>query len=659
MKQRSDWFAWRSGFAVAGQMVGAVLGALLCLVLLGALAPPAAAQDDPPGRVGRIAALYGSVLRFDADAGRWVAAERNRPLLGGDRLSTADDGRAELQAGSSTLRLGTGSELEVLRLDDERMVFQLHSGTLALRLRANEVAGETQIVTAEATLLPQRAGYYRVDRIDDRSDASVWRGEWRVAGLAAGVVGAGQRAELYRDGAVLRMQLGPTIDDEFAAWALREDRRDEQRSAAQRYVSPEMTGGDDLERYGSWAQSSEYGPVWLPRDVAPGWAPYREGRWVWVAPWGWTWVDDAPWGFAPFHYGRWVWWRDRWGWCPGAYVARPVFAPALVAWVGGAGWSVGIQVGAPVVGWVPLAPREVYVPWFRHTPRYGEHVNRPWQPEHRPPPRQVPTGPIMYTNQGVPGGVTVVPRDVLVDRLPVGRAVVEPRDAVRRPLERAQPPAAPEHRGVGREQGPPGRMPERGPDRAPAWRGERPAAGGAMPQMPPLPLPLPLPQTPQTRRTPPAPQVQMVPGGAVPLPARPLPPTEGMPPPQLRPALPSVSEQGGVPVPAEPRRVEPQRREQAAEVIDLRRGRAPQTGAPAREGPATPPAQRAVPPAVDRAAADAPAAPKGAELPPAARPAESGPERATERAVMPRDEGRKRIPEPISRDRARDREAAR
>lgn len=581
MKQRSDWFAWRS--RLGRQVLGWAL--VLGVVLLGALAPPAAAQDDPPGRVGRIAALYGSVSWFDAEAGHWVAAERNRPLLGGDRLSTAGDGRAELQAGSTTLRLGGGSELEVLRLDDERMVFQLHSGELALRLRSDEVARETQVVTAEVTLLPQRAGYYRVDRVDDRSYASVWRGEWRVAGLPAGVVGAGQRSELWRDGAALRMQIGATIDDAFATWALREDRRDEQRSAGQRYVSPEMTGADELERYGSWAQSIEYGPVWLPAEVAPGWAPYREGRWVWVAPWGWTWVDDAPWGFAPFHYGRWVWWRDRWGWCPGTYVARPVYAPALVAWVGGAQWSVGIQIGAPVVGWVPLAPREVYVPWFHHTPRYGDRVNRPWQPDRRPPPRQVPTGPIMYTNQGVPGGVTVVPRDVLVDRLPVARAVVEPRDVVRRPLERAQPPAAPQWRDAGRDARQPGWMPERGADRAPAWRGERPAVDAAIPSAPPTPraprAPR-TPQVPQTPQTPQTPQVQMEPGGAVPLPPRSSPPAQSAPPPYVRP----------VPLPAP-------------------------------------------------------------------RPVERAPERAPERAVTPREEGRKRIPEPISREREREREAAR
>mgnify|MGYP006969297544 CR=1 FL=1 len=66
------------------------------------------------------------------------------------------------------------------------------------------------------------------------------------------------------------------------------------------------------------------------------WAPYTTGRWAWVAPWGWTWVDVAPWGFAPFHYGRWVPRGPYWAWSPGRYVARPVYAPALVGWVGGA-----------------------------------------------------------------------------------------------------------------------------------------------------------------------------------------------------------------------------------------------------------------------------------------------------------------------------------
>jgi hypothetical protein len=87
-----------------------------------------------------------------------------------------------------------------------------------------------------------------------------------------------------------------------------------------------------------------------------GLAPYHYGHWSYIAPWGYTWVDDQPWGFAPFHYGPWASIGGAWGWIPspprpaiGEYVL-PIYAPALVAWVG---------VGAGVA-WFALGPREVF-----------------------------------------------------------------------------------------------------------------------------------------------------------------------------------------------------------------------------------------------------------------------------------------------------------
>src|SRR5438046_943808 len=141
--------------------------------------------------------------------------------------------------------------------------------------------------------------------------------------------------------------------DAFAGWAQSRD-RGEERSASTRYVSPEMTGYEDLDRYGRWETAPDYGPLWAPVTVAPDWAPYRYGHWGWVNPWGWTWVDDAPWGFAPFHYGRWAFVQSRWCWVPGPREERAVYAPALVAFVGGRDFSVGVASGA--IGWVPLAP---------------------------------------------------------------------------------------------------------------------------------------------------------------------------------------------------------------------------------------------------------------------------------------------------------------
>ncbi len=416
----------------------------LAVSLLAVLTPLAVmAEDDPPGRVGRLSEIKGSVSYYDAEQGQWSAASRNRPLTSGDRLSTDGDARAELRIGSSTLRLGEATEIELLRLDDDRVSVQLHSGKLALRIRAREVAAETEIVTAETRLRPLRSGHYRVDRVDDTTYAASWRGELRVDdGGDPFTIDAGRRAEIWREAgrSSLRHDWSPLPDDDFAAWVARDDKRDE-RSASSRYVSPEMTGVEDLDRNGRWEQHPEYGALWVPLAVAADWAPYRYGHWAWIRPWGWTWVDDAPWGFAPFHYGRWVSWGGRWAWAPGTYVSRPVYAPALVAWVGGPSIGVSITIGGPSVGWVPLAPREVYVPWYRYSPVYGERVNqRPPGGGWRVP---VPTGPIMYGNQGVPNAVTVVPRDVLVRREPVARAVIDLRQVAQPQHAAAVPMAAP------------------------------------------------------------------------------------------------------------------------------------------------------------------------------------------------------------------------
>jgi hypothetical protein len=450
---------------MSGPMSGLISGLVAGCLLWAASAPvrateavaesearaekPRGAEVDPPGRVGRIVELQGNVSRYDQEENRWSDAERNRPLTGGDRLSTAGGARVELRVGSTVLRLGGGTELEVLRLDDDRLAFQLHSGSLALRVRNREKAAEIEIVTLEARLLPLRAGHYRIDRPnDDTTFAASWRGDLRVDGGGRLTAATGQRLELYRArGGELRHIWRGMQSDTFSAWAQGEDERDE-RHARSEHVSPEMTGAEDLDRWGQWDRHPDYGAIWYPSTVAVGWAPYRYGRWVWVRPWGWTWMDDARWGFAPFHYGRWVWWRDRWCWAPGAYVARPVYAPALVAWVGGPHVSVSVNVGAPTVGWVPLAPREVYVPHYRVSPVYIDRVNvnprfvQPGQPHADPrQPQTIPTGPVAYTNQGVPGAVTVVPRDVLVRREPVARAVVSlPAELNRAPVQVVAPP---------------------------------------------------------------------------------------------------------------------------------------------------------------------------------------------------------------------------
>ncbi len=391
------------------------------------LCATAVASEDPPGRVGRLGELSGQVWLYTPDAGEWVDAVRNRPLTTGDRLSTDAGARAEVRIGSTTVRLDSGTELEVLRIDDTRMALHLHGGSIAVRLRSSEAASEFELRTAEGRFLAPRAGRYRFDRFDETSHVTVWNGEAVYEGPGSALtVYTGQRAEFWMVGGAAQYTITEPKHDNFASWAAEQDRRDP-RSAASRYVSPEMTGAEDLDRYGRWEQSPDYGAVWIPRDVPYGWAPYGAGHWAWVSPWGWTWVDDMPWGFAPFHYGRWAWWRNSWCWVPGTYVRRPVYAPALVGWIGGPHLSVSISVGSrPGVGWFPLAPREVYVPAYprRVTPRYVQQVNV----THVRTITNVTTiiqNPkdavtrIDYRNRRYPHALTIVPREVMTERRPV------------------------------------------------------------------------------------------------------------------------------------------------------------------------------------------------------------------------------------------------
>jgi hypothetical protein len=96
-----------------------------------------------------------------------------------------------------------------------------------------------------------------------------------------------------------------------------------------------------LSTYGTWVSLEPYGYVWRPRHMGYRWRPYSEGHWVWTDD-GWTWIDDAEWGWVPFHYGRWGWDDDfGWFWVPGSE-----WGPAWVTW----------RSSDMYMGWAPIPP---------------------------------------------------------------------------------------------------------------------------------------------------------------------------------------------------------------------------------------------------------------------------------------------------------------
>ena len=423
---------------------------------------------DPPSRVARISYLKGAVSFQAAGTDDWVAATLNRPLVAGDELWTDQGAQAELDLSHAFVRLDGSTSAGILNLDDRTVQIKISEGTAQVRLRRLDEEDQLELDTPQAATTLLRAGEYRVRVNPSGSETEMIARSGEVEITTPGkafTVRAGQSARVMGIETV-SYDIGQAPPaDAFDDFCRTRDRRME-RAESLRYVSPYVIGWEDLDEFGYWRDYPAYGSVWIPRVVGAGWAPYRFGHWVWIEPWGWTWIDDAPWGFAPFHYGRWVFVDSVWVWIPGPPRIRAVYAPALVVFVGGGPglryyFSIGIGAG---VAWFPLGPREVYLPPYRTSRTYITNVNishtvlrntsNIWRTDVS---RQ------HYANRGIAGAVTAVPEDVFAGGRPVGRSAVNVtgRQAAEARIGGSAPPVTPLRRSVSppQESGPPAARP--------------------------------------------------------------------------------------------------------------------------------------------------------------------------------------------------------
>jgi uncharacterized membrane protein YgcG len=335
-------------------------------------------KNDPPTRVARISYADGSVSLQAGGQGDWGAAARNRPVTVGDKIWTDKDSRAELQTGVMSIHLGSMTALSFLNLDQNITQIRLPEGSINFRVKEIREGDTFEIDTPNLAFVVKQAGAFRVD-VNENGDSTgitTIRGDGEVtANSQTYDIPAGQRGVFNGTDTNIQAQVVQAPEgDGLDQWANDRDLR-EQNSVSQRYVPQDMPGTEDLDNNGTWSEAPDVGHVWYPNDVPPDWAPYSNGYWGYVGPWGWTWVDYAPWGFAPFHYGRWGMWGGRWGWCPGPVFGPAVYGPAFVGFLGGGfhfGFGVGIGVG---VGWFPLGWGEPFHPWYHYGPHYGEFVN--------------------------------------------------------------------------------------------------------------------------------------------------------------------------------------------------------------------------------------------------------------------------------------------
>jgi hypothetical protein len=430
-----------------------------------ALPRMAAAQDDdnneqdPPGRVARLNFIQGSISFQPSGEQDWVQANPNRPLTTGDNLWADDQSRGELHIGSTTIRISSQTGISFLNLNDQQVQIQLAQGVINVHVRDLDQDEAYEIDTPNLAFSILRPGDYRfnVDPDGGTTVIVVRSGQGEVTGGgSAYTVTAGQHA-IFSGSDQLSYDVQPAAGlDEFDGWARSRDLR-EDHSESVRYVSRDVIGYEDLDTYGHWQADATYGNVWIPSNVEVGWAPYHNGHWAFISPWGWTWVEDEQWGFAPFHYGRWaVIDGGGWGWVPGPVAvvgvrSRVYYAPALVGFVGGGGVGVAIGFGGGVgVAWFPLGPRDVFVPAYHVSERYVTNINVSNttvinRVEITNVYRNVAVNHVTvnnYTYQRNTAAVTAVSRDTFVNARPVRSATIRvSAEEIQRPQVAQNAPA--------------------------------------------------------------------------------------------------------------------------------------------------------------------------------------------------------------------------
>jgi hypothetical protein len=401
------------------------------------------ALNEPPSQAGRLAYTEGTVSFHDDEQVGWSPAVINTPLTSGDSIWTEPNARSEISVAGTRVRMDGSTQLNLLEVDDRQTRLQVGQGRVDIKTFYLNPNTPYQVVTPRGTVSLRQQGDYYVEAgsTQDATRLGVRSGAARMQSLNGRTVtiNPGQVGEIYGDTGTLQVRtLNTAPPAQPAYWAARD--RQINYDVPTQYLSAGITGYEDLNSYGSWSNDSQYGNVWTPRSVPSGWQPYKEGHWSYVKPWGWTWVDDQPWGYAPSHYGRWANRNNQWVWVPPQREAQPVYAPALVDFIGGiqliqallgGNASLGAQNNAPV-GWFPLGPREAYVPSYSTDRAYYARLNSSnqveeqaieerWQRAQRREAYIAGQNSVMVNQRFA----TVVPSAVFVSSQPVARAALQ------------------------------------------------------------------------------------------------------------------------------------------------------------------------------------------------------------------------------------------
>lgn len=409
-------------------------------------------DDDIPeinDRVARVTYVRGNVQIRRADSEDWERVVTNLPIVEGDEIITDDDSRFEIQFSVyKHFRADERTAVRVVTLKDDGIALSVPQGNVNVRLAEFDINTDFfEIDAPQSTIALQAAGRYRIDAGKPGESTvriSVFdEGEARIYSATSGfTLRGGRTARVFTDGpntGEWELANSEAFADSFDRWTIERDEdiaENLRDSYYDRYYDRDIYGADELDEYGDWVYTRDYGYVWRPWSSATSsysdWSPYRYGHWRFIAPFGWTWVNDEPWGWATYHYGRWIWYNGYWHWSPYGYdrFGRSWWRPALVIFT----------TNRDNYCWYPLP---YYSPYYNYNyhyysrnprrPRHGQTGGTP-TPQPTPPVTPPVSTPILTPEQRrakmitpplqtIPptGVVTVSKDDFGRGRLPIGR----------------------------------------------------------------------------------------------------------------------------------------------------------------------------------------------------------------------------------------------
>jgi hypothetical protein len=337
-----------------------------------------AREDQEEILVGRIAHIEGKLLRFIVEEKDWVETVKDAPFGLEDALYSSEDAKAEFIMPNGTwLRVSENTQMQLIGIQFDATTVDVGSGLVRLNNKSDDA-----IIKVTTPF-----GYIVVPS-DSSADLYIGDDSLEVIAVAGDVDFIHTQSEVrytVQEGSFSIIaderevvEGNGSVDSEWDNWNKERDdvwtrRQRSSRHSAGFLPEPIRIESAALEENGQWERlyyEGDYRDMWRPTMVDPGWRPFSVGRWT-VYYGDNCWIPDESFGYVTHHFGSWVYIESvgRWYWAPpiDRVVAEAPGIRIRFGWYPGrVGW---IHSGLSI-GWVPLAPDEVYYghrPWGHRT----------------------------------------------------------------------------------------------------------------------------------------------------------------------------------------------------------------------------------------------------------------------------------------------------